>query len=173
MLSYLSAECQLDIVAFSGAIVIRRVAQQEKHSSSVLLNIKMPEPLRRHWPVLSGSIVVEVQKTSFVWCGLCELLVVASTCLWQRDISSRSLSCCITLQLWYNPSLTSFRCAWPLSVYCSKVGDRRELCFTWIHVVGNIVQSGLYATSVSLRVMRDQPSMPRREANAAECLVRF
>ena len=66
-------------------------------------------------------------KSSFAWCWLCEMLVVASTCLWQLDPSSWSWSCCSTLRLWYDPSLTSFRCAWPLPVSCLEVGDRRQL----------------------------------------------
>ena len=55
------------------------------------------------------------------------MLVVASTCPWQRDPSSRCRSCCSTLRLWYTIIL------WPITVAL----DRFQ-CLVWTQAIEEI-----------------------------------
>ena len=120
-------EWQLDIVAFRGGIVTRRVVQQEKHSPPCASWHRNAEDTERTLACIATQSRFRITQTSFTWCWFCEMLVVTSTCLWQQYPSSWCRSCCSTFRLWYDPILASFRCSWPLPVSCLEVGNRREL----------------------------------------------
>ena len=74
-------EYQFEIVAFSGAIVTRRVGHQETNSPPVHLGIEVPEPLANVGLFCHAGLLLKY--INFIWLVLAlQNACVSSTCLW-------------------------------------------------------------------------------------------